>query len=69
MPLQRQTIFIAGLRQLALQRTGINANPHRRKLEGILQYRVPDQNIAVQTCQAFCRRCRPVIIIRRTDIV
>ena len=48
MPFQLQTIFITGQRLLMLQRVGIHADPHGRKLKRIFQYRVPHQNIAVQ---------------------
>ncbi|GHM55169.1 hypothetical protein ECZU51_38390 [Escherichia coli] len=52
MPLQLQAIFITGQRQLMFQRIGIHADPHGRKLKRIFQYRVPYQNIAVQTRMA-----------------
>ena len=68
-PLQFETIFISGHRQLALQRLSINADPHRRKLECVFQHRVPHQNIAVQAAKAFLNRRTPVIIIRRTNVV
>ncbi len=52
MPLQLQAIFVTGQRQLMLQRVGIYTDPHGGKLKRIFQYRVPHQNIAVQTRMA-----------------
>lgn len=68
-PLQFETIFISGHRQLALQRLSIHADPHRRKLECVFQHRVPDQNIAVQPGKFALTGGAPVIIIRRTNVV
>ncbi len=69
MPLQLQTIFITGQRQLAHQRIGIYADTHRGKLKRIFQHRVPHQDIAVQTGVAQLRCGAPVIIIRRAYIM
>lgn len=48
-PLQTQAIFITGQRKLVFQGVSIHTDPHRRQLKRIFQYRVPDQNIPVQT--------------------
>ena len=67
--IQFLALFLIFYGQLAQQTLLIDTYTHGRELERASQYRIPDQDIAIQTSQTVLAYCRPVIIVWCTTVV
>ena len=55
--------------ELPQQRRRIDANAHRGNLEGPLEHRVPEQDVAVESAAAVAVRRGPVVVVGGAAVV
>ena len=63
------SIFLAFQLQLAKQALLVNTDTHGTQLEASAQYRIPDQDITIQSLLAILGYGAPVVIVRSTSIM
>ncbi len=69
MEIESGSFLLALYLQLTGERLGIDSDSHRGYLEAVAKYRVPEENVAVESHVSVFVRGRPVVVVGGTEVV
>ena len=69
MEIELPTVFFARQLQLTQQTFLVHTDSHGRQFHRTAQYRIPNQDVTIQSHEAIRVRCRPIIIVWSTTVM